>query len=148
MPGGEPGVQVRWASGSEDLARSLALRERVFVLEQGVSREEEIDGRDSQALHALAFTDGGALIGTLRLLLEGEVAKIGRVAVERRHRRQGVATRLLELAIGEARARGACRARLAAQLGALGLYERAGFDVESAVFVEAGIEHVWMGRAL
>ncbi|HTQ69193.1 MAG TPA: hypothetical protein VMI13_10935 [Solirubrobacteraceae bacterium] len=47
-----------------------------------------------------------------------------------------------------ARAEGCTRARLAAQTGAIGIYEGAGFAVESGTFQEAGIEHVWMGREL
>ena len=55
---------------------------------------------------------------------------------------------MLDMAVDEARARGCGRARLAAQLEALALYEQAGFSVESGPFEEAGITHVWMGRTL
>jgi predicted GNAT family N-acyltransferase len=55
---------------------------------------------------------------------------------------------MLEAALAEARRRGARRARLASQLEVVALYEQAGFAVESGVFEEAGIPHVWMGREL
>jgi predicted GNAT family N-acyltransferase len=94
--------------------------------------------------------DGNAqrVIGTVRLLVDGDKAKIGRVAVERDWRRRGIAARMLQMALLRARERGCRRVRLAAQLDAIALYEQAGFAVESGEFQEAGIAHVWMGRAL
>lgn len=118
-------------------------------MEQGVPREEEIDERDAQALHLVALDpDGGRVIGTLRLLLDDDSAKVGRVAVERAWRRRGIAARMLELALAQARERGSARVRLASQLDARSVYERAGFAVESEPFEEAGIKHVWMGLRL
>jgi predicted GNAT family N-acyltransferase len=143
-------VSIRWASADpQDLRGALTVREQVFCVEQGVSREEEIDGRDEQAAHVVALAPGGReVIGTLRLLVEGDRAKVGRVAVQRAWRRRGIASQMLELALDGARERGCVRARLAAQLSATELYERAGFAVESDRFYEAGIAHVWMGRGL
>jgi ElaA protein len=142
-------IPIRWARGPEDVRGAFAVRERVFCGEQGVPREEEIDGRDQEALHLVALDPQGArVIGTLRLLLDADSAKVGRVAVEREWRRRGIALRMLGLALAAARDRGCVRVRLAAQLEAVALYEQAGFAVESDVFEEAGIAHVWMGRRL
>jgi predicted GNAT family N-acyltransferase len=102
-------------------------------------------------LHLVAVTvdaDEQRVIGTLRLLFDGDLVKVGRVAVERASRGQGIAAHMLEIALQEARARGAHRARLASQVEVVALYEGAGFIVESDVFEEAGIPHVWMGRRL
>jgi predicted GNAT family N-acyltransferase len=140
---------IRWARDGADLRGAIAVRERVFVEEQGVPVEEEVDGRDDQALHLVALAPaGGQVIGTLRLLFDADTVKIGRVAVERDWRGQRIAARMLDRSLTEARARGARRARLASQLDVVGLYERAGFTVESDVFEDAGIPHVWMGRGL
>jgi predicted GNAT family N-acyltransferase len=142
-------LTIRWLADGEDLAGALALRDRVFCEEQGVPREEEIDGRDEWALHLVASTGAaGPVIATLRLFVDDGVAKIGRVAVERDWRRQGIALRMLELAVVRATALGCGRARLAAQVDAAELYVKAGFAVESEPFQEAGIPHVWMGRSL
>jgi predicted GNAT family N-acyltransferase len=141
--------EIRWSTGPEDVAGAIALREQVFCLEQGVPVEEELDGRDGQALHLLALdASGQRVIGTLRLLFDGDAVKVGRVAVARPSRGQGIATRMLDIALQEARARGARRAKLASQVEVVALYESAGFEVESGVFEEAGIPHVWMGRQL
>ena len=140
---------MRWSAGAEDLDGAMALRERVFCGEQGVPREEELDGRDGEALHVVAVDSRTArVIGTLRLLSEGETAKVGRVAVDADVRRRGIASRMLELALDGARSKGCKRARLAAQLQAAELYAKVGFLVESDTFDEAGIPHVWMGIAL
>jgi predicted GNAT family N-acyltransferase len=131
------------------MAGAIALREQVFCDEQGVPVEEELDGRDEEALHLVALDAGGQhVIGTLRLLFDGDLVKVGRVAVERVSRGQGIAARMLGIALQEAHARGARRARLASQVEVVALYEGAGFQVESGVFEEAGIPHVWMGRRL
>jgi predicted GNAT family N-acyltransferase len=124
------------------------VREEVFCREQGVPKEEELDGLDERALHLIALEPDGAVVGTLRLLLVGGEAKIGRVAVKRRWRRRGIASRMLQMALAGARERGCRRARLASQLQATRVYEEAGFTVESEEFEEAGIQHVWMGRPL
>jgi predicted GNAT family N-acyltransferase len=142
-------VQIRWAAEEDDLPRAVQLRKEVFCDEQGVSLAEELDGRDQEAEHLVALTpDGRRTIGTLRLLVDGASAKVGRVAVARDWRRQGIASRMLALALQHAYERGCTRARLAAQLEAVALYEQAGFAVESDVFHEANIEHVWMGQTL
>jgi predicted GNAT family N-acyltransferase len=142
-------IPIRWAAGPDDVRGALALRELVFCEEQGVPREEELDEHDQRALHLVALEERhGAVIGTLRLLLEPDGAKIGRVAVAREWRRRGVALRMLQLALDAARARRSPRVRLAAQLDAVALYEKAGFAVESETFEEAGIQHVWMAQRL
>jgi ElaA protein len=141
---------VRWADAPEQLAAALALREEVFCREQGVPRADEIDGLDDVALHLVALEagDAGRVIGTLRLLLDDDRARIGRVAVQRDQRRRGLASRMLEMALDAAREHGCVEARLAAQTVASALYERAGFTVDSDPFEEAGMEHVWMGLVL
>jgi predicted GNAT family N-acyltransferase len=142
------GIAIRWAQRRDDVAGALAVREEVFCREQGVSPEDEVDGLDDSALHLLAVAPDGRVIGTLRLLLNGQRAKVGRVAVERDWRGRGIASRMLVEALDRATAAGCTEARLAAQLAATSLYERAGFAVESDPFEEAGIVHVRMGRAL
>ena len=142
-------VSIRWVTGREDLGGALALRERVFCGEQGVPRSLELDGLDDLADHLLAVcVDTGEPVGTLRVLTGAHEAKIGRVAVARDWRGRGIASQMLASALSLACARECSRARLAAQLEATALYERAGFSVDSPPFEEAGIAHVWMSRRL
>ena len=142
-------VELRWAAGEADRRQALRLREEVFCDEQGVPRELEVDGLDDRALHLLALPAGSArTVGTLRLLVDGAEAKVGRVAVAPRWRGRGIASRMLGTALDVAVQRGCRRAGLAAQLRATVVCERAGFEIASEPFEQAGITHVWMRRSL
>jgi predicted GNAT family N-acyltransferase len=138
---------VRTARDEDELAAALALRHAVFVLEQGVPVEEEQDGRDGEALQLVAL-DGPRLIGTCRVLEHAGAAKLGRMAVAAEQRGRGVASLLLDEAEARARARGASRMVLDAQIGAQSFYERAGYVARGERFLDAGIEHVRMEKAL
>lgn len=139
---------LRWSEGDADLEGALAVRMRVFCEEQGVSKDEEVDGRDDEALHLVALAPQGEVVGTLRLLFSGETVKVGRVAVDRAWRGRGIAGRMLEVALAEAVEQGAREAKLTSQVEVIELYRQAGFEVASGVFEEAGIPHVLMVRGL
>jgi ElaA protein len=138
---------VRPARDQAEVDAALALRYGVFCVEQGVSLAEERDGLDAEALH-LVVVDDGEVVGTCRLLAHGTEVRLGRMAVAPTHRGRGLAAELLIEADARARALHAQRITLAAQLSAQALYERAGYAPYGDVFLDAGIEHVMMGKAL
>jgi predicted GNAT family N-acyltransferase len=140
-------LQIRLAADAAEVDAALDLRHRVFCEEQGVPVPLEADPRDAVALHLVAVRDG-AVLGTCRVVFDGETAKIGRMAVEPAARRAGIGIGLLEAALDEARRAGATRASLNAQVAAVGLYARGGFVVTGEPFEEAGIDHVRMERPL
>ena len=142
-----PTVALRRARDAAERSAAAELRIRVFCDEQGVSREEEIDGRDDDAVHLVAI-ERGAVVGTCRLLYDGTTCKLGRLVVQREARRRGIGGRLLALAEKEARAAGSRRILLNAQTRARGVYRAAGYTERGDRFMEAGIEHVRMERAL
>lgn len=142
-----PTVALRWACSAHELGQALRLRRRVFCEEQGVAPALESDGRDDEADHLVAV-DGDRVVGTCRLLYEGETAKLGRLAVTRTHRGAGVAGAMLQLAERCARERGARRIALHAQTRVRHLYHRAGYAAYGEAFEQAGIEHVAMERLL
>jgi predicted GNAT family N-acyltransferase len=133
------------------MADALAVRRRVFIEEQGVPEDEEIDdhdgdpGRTSTALHVVLYREGTP-IATGRLLLphDGEAAHIGRVAVLAEHRLMGAGRAVMLALQSLAAARGMQDITLAAQLHAIGFYERLGYAARGDVFLDAGIEHRWM----
>ena len=139
-------VTVRCAQGPREIADAMALRSAVFVEEQGVPAHEDVDGRDDEALHLVAVDDAGTVVGTCRLLVDGPTLKLGRMAVAVTARRQGIGLRLLDLADAEATSAGVERIVLGAQVSAVPLYEQAGYTTRSDVFLDAGIEHVWMEK--
>ena len=140
--------QLRWARDSAEIELALGLRQRVFCDEQGVSVSEERDALDDRAMHMVAVGAAGEVVGTLRLVVCNELARVGRIAVDAGWRRRGVASAMIDRALQEALMRGCREARLAAQVRAVALYEQAGFRTVSEHFQEAGIAHVWMRRAL
>ena len=126
---------------TRDIAACQALRRVVFILEQGVSVADEVDGRYGAARHLLAVLDGGA-VGTARLLTEGEVGKIGRVCVLRAVRGQGVGVALIRAAVAIfAAVPGVKKVKLGAQTHALGFYAALGFEAVDEVYQDAGIAH-------
>lgn len=140
-------VEIRRIAGAQEYAAALELRDRVFCVEQGVPKREEIDGRDDDALHLVAVQDG-RVIGTCRMLFVGRTVQFSRLAVDAAVRREGIATALLQEADHEARSRGGQRIVLHAQTYAQALYAVAGYEPRGRVFVEAGIEHVAMEKRL
>jgi predicted GNAT family N-acyltransferase len=141
-------IEVRQAaSGGAELDAARALRIDVFVGEQGVSVDEELDGRDDEATHLVAV-DADHVVGTCRLLGAAPRVRLGRLAVAASARRRGVASALLAHAEQWAREQGADEIVLAAQTTALPLYAQAGYIARGARFMEAGIEHVMMHKLL
>jgi predicted GNAT family N-acyltransferase len=140
-------TDVRPAGDADEVRAALALRHAVFVVEQRVPVDEEIDAHDEGALHLVAVEDG-EVVATCRLVLDGETVKLGRLAVAAPARRRGLASRLVAESELRARALGARRIALAAQTGALALYERAGYTPYGVRFIDAGIEHQMMEKRL
>jgi predicted GNAT family N-acyltransferase len=140
-------VEVREAATGEEVSAALALRSRVFCEEQGVSFEADQDGRDPEATHIVAIDDD-EVIGTCRLLFRGQVARLGRLAVQVERRGDGVAAAILREADRVAAGAGAGSIALHAQTYALSLYEAAGYREHGPTFVEEGIEHVAMEKRL
>ena len=125
-----PELAVRPPRDEAELRAALALRHEVFCVEQGVSEADEIDGRDGEALHVVAVRNG-RVVGT-----------------SRGARRGGVGAQLLDAAEAGARAAGAGRVILAAQVDAQRFYSARGYHTVGGHFVDAGIEHVRMEKAL
>lgn len=127
--------EVRWCDAAAELS---AVRDAVFVQEQGVPPELEIDEQDPLSRHWLARAPSGRVVGTVRLTPD---LHIGRLAVAADWRRQGAGQHLLTMAMDAARASGAAEVALNAQTHALGFYARLGFQAQGEVFDDAGIPH-------
>jgi predicted GNAT family N-acyltransferase len=140
-----PDLSIRMLPWIEARGDASAIREAVFVAEQGVPPEIELDEWDERCDHALAIDAGGRAVGTGRLLPDGH---IGRMAVLREHRGRGVGAAILEALIERARQRGMRRVVLNAQTHAAGFYARFGFAASGDEFLEAGIPHLEMARDL
>ena len=138
----EPSIEL-W-SWEKARAHAAPIRFAVFVEEQRVPPEVELDAMDAHCVHAVAFEDGRA-IGTGRLLPDGH---IGRMAVLQAWRGRGIGARLLERLVEEARRRGEREVALSAQVHALPFYRAHGFVEEGPEYLEAGIRHQAMRKVL
>ena len=120
---------------------AFAVRQAVFIHEQGVPAELEIDELDPLAMHALAYQDS-ACVGTGRLVNLGNGQfQIGRMAVLEDLRGQGVGQQILKILISLAIQHGAQSILLHSQVSALSFYEKLGFQAEGPTYDEAGIPH-------
>ena len=125
-----------------DEAKDLAypIRLTVFVHEQGVPEELELDDDDAIAWHVVVLDHGNA-IATGRLLKNG---KIGRLAVLKEYRGLGLGGELMKTLLSYGRQEGIKQFFLHAQTTAIGFYERHGFKAIDLPFEEAGIDHIKM----
>lgn len=139
---GSPGT-LTLKSGTWDQlgAQASAVRYTVFVQEQNVPESLELDDFDAVSLHVVVLDANGCAVGTGRLLPDGH---IGRVAVLKQLRGQGVGERIMHALMNAARDRGHTSVELSAQCHAALFYERLGFKQHGEVFQEAGIAHVLM----
>jgi predicted GNAT family N-acyltransferase len=151
-------VAVRLVDTAADLAAAYAIRDEVFVVEQGVPVELERDERDADAEHFLVLVDGEA-VAAGRLVVEdagyegidrglGSVGHLGRLAVRAPFRGSGLGVALVDALVERARERGLRALYLGAQTHAVGFYRRLGFAVTGEVFDDAGIPHRHMVRVL
>ena len=120
------------------------VRFEVFVDEQNVPEELEIDGLDGEAKHVLAFVDG-VPIGTGRILSDGH---IGRVAVLKKYRGQGSGKLIMKELIKSAQGMNLEKVWLSSQWHAHSFYLDLGFVCVGEIYKEAGIDHIKMFRAL
>lgn len=128
-----------------DRAALRTVRNTVFVIEQNVPPELELDADDLRATHILARTLDGEPVGAARITPSG---RIGRMAVLTGYRRRGIGSSMLHTLLDFAAGRGLRAVRLHSQNSAMGFYARHGFTAEGDEFVEAGIPHRLMRRDL
>jgi predicted GNAT family N-acyltransferase len=140
-------VEIYKVKSEAEMKLVRDIRIEVFVEEQGVPVELEMDEFDNEAIHVLAYIDG-VPAGCGRLLLKGEEAKIGRVAVRKSMRRNAIGTGICKLLISIDGDHGIHRVYLGAQLTAVEFYASMGFTKEGEVFTEAGIEHIKMVKSI
>ncbi len=135
-----------WATLGKDASQ---VRKAVFIEEQGISPEIELDELDATAVHAVAFNRLDMPVATGRLLQDApKEARIGRMAVARVLRGQRWGRAILDALVEASGARGDDKVILHAQCSAEGFYLRAGFTVVGQPYEEAGIAHITMQKTL
>lgn len=159
---------IRLAVAPQERAAAFTVRYDVFVTEQQVPADLELDDLDGPAEHFVAYdgeaadgeaADPAAAIGAGRLVVEpagfggadlalGPVGHLGRLAVRAKARGSGLGVELVLAIEARAAERGLALMVLAAQTQATGFYERLGYTAYGEVFDDAGLPHRWMRRPL
>lgn len=124
----------------EEFPQALEIRIKVFVEEQNVPLDEEHDCYDMVAQHFGVFL-GEQLVGTGRLVLQGRVGKIGRVAILSEFRGRGLGNGLVRTILTTGQRQGLREFVLGAQIQAMNFYANLGFVAEGEVFLDGGIPH-------
>jgi len=149
---------VRLAVDERERQAAYAVRYDVFVTEQQVPADLELDDLDDGADHFVAY-DGDRPVGAGRLVVEpagfegadpalGPVGHLGRLAVRPETRGTALGVALVRAIEERAAERGLRVIALSAQTQALGFYERLGYTAYGEVFDDAGLPHRWMSRPL
>ena len=141
-------IVVKFVETESELEGAINVRMRVFVVEQQIPVAEESDDADATATHAIALYQG-QIVGTGRLLYRDDgMAQIGRMAVDRQFRRQGVGGRILAFLEDEARAQGISSCLLHAQEYVKAFYAGSGYVERGDLFLEAEIPHIELRKEL
>ena len=128
---------VKWI----DCHKILTLiREKVFIEEQKVTPQLEWDGLDEEAIHFLVFKDKKP-IGCARAFVIENHMQLGRMAVLKEYRREGIGRALIEKAIMTARLNQLSAIYISAQCHAIDFYKKFGFEVKSDIYLDAEIPH-------
>jgi predicted GNAT family N-acyltransferase len=120
------------------------VRNQVFVKEQNVPVELEIDGFDDNAIHVLAW-DNKNVIGTGRMMPDGHM---GRICVIKSHRGIGIGRFIVKTLIDTAEKMNFLKVWLASQCRVTGFYKELGFVETGKVFDDAGIDHIKMVKMI
>jgi len=140
-------LTIKLVETEAEMEGALGVRFRVFVGEQRVPMEEELDEIDATATHAIVFNDN-EVVATGRVFYRDEdsAARIGRMAVDVEYRRQGIGGRLLQFLEDEATTQGVSTYILNAQVYVKDFYSAHGYTERGEEFLEADIVHVLMRK--
>ena len=140
-------LTIKLVETEAEMEGALGVRFRVFVGEQQVPMEEELDEIDATATHAVALHEG-QVVGTGRVFYRDEdsAARIGRMAVDAEWRRHGIGGRLLEFLEQEATSQGVTTYILNAQVYVKDFYAAHGYEERGEEFLESDIVHILMRK--
>ncbi|WP_271399212.1 GNAT family N-acetyltransferase [Salinicoccus roseus] len=140
-------MEIKVADNNIMYNQCLEIRKRVFVEEQNVPMDREVDEYEDTATHILLIDDEP--IGTVRYRpVSEDMIKVERMAVLPEERGRKLGFKLMEFVHDHAREHGYTRAKLGAQVHAIDFYRKLGYTVSSDEFEDAGIPHVYMEKAL
>lgn len=140
-------IEIKVVQNKEEFKIAYGIRIKVFVEEQKVPIEMELDEFDNSAIHIILYKDNKA-IGCGRIIIQGKTARIGRIAILKEYRRNGYGKKICEKLISLAEENQMDEIVLHSQCYVTNFYKKIGFKKYGKNFEEAGIEHIEMRRKL
>lgn len=140
-------IQIKIVENEEEFNIAYKIRVEVFVQEQGVSLDMELDEFDKDAKHLLLYKDN-IPIACGRIIIQEKQAIMGRIAVLKKYRKQGYGRQICNKLIEIAKENEIEKIVLHSQYYAMDFYKKLGFKEYGEVFEEAGINHIKMEKIL
>ncbi|WP_047982360.1 GNAT family N-acetyltransferase [Ornithinibacillus contaminans] len=136
-------MKIIIAETDDAIQQAFQVRTTVFVEEQHVPAEEELDEHDKSAIHFVGF-EGDQPIAASRLRFVESYGKLERICVLHEFRGKSYGKEII-LAMEEViKENGYTKAKLNAQTHAETFYQKLGYETVSGEFMDAGIPHVTM----
>lgn len=140
-------MEVRIVSSEQELHDAFSVRKQVFITEQNVPEEEEIDQFEDEAVHFVLYNNGmPAGAGRFRTV-DGN-GKVERICVLKENRQSGSGKAIMDKIEEHAKKQGLPALKLNAQTQAIPFYEKLGYQVISEEFMDAGIPHRTMKKTI
>jgi len=136
-------LEIKKVNNKDDLEKVIDIRKKVFIKEQKVPLDIEIDGLDQEAEHFIAYLDDEP-IGCARIRASNRIAKLERIAIIKKYRGKGFGKKLTKFLINYCRKKNFNEIFLHSQSNTTDFYEKIGFKCRGEAFFEAGIEHMEM----
>ncbi|CDQ40621.1 MULTISPECIES: GNAT family N-acetyltransferase [Virgibacillus] len=140
-------MNIKVVTSKEAIEQAYHIRTVVFVDEQKVSPEEELDSYDETAIHFVAY-DQDKPIAASRLRFVDQYGKLERICVLKAYRGQSIGKQLIKAMEAVIAEEGYQHAKLNGQTHAEAFYQRLGYQTISEQFMDAGIPHVTMVKQL
>lgn len=140
-------MEVRIVSTEQELQDAFSVRKLVFINEQNVPEEEEIDQYEDEAAHFVLYDDGKPA-GAGRFRIMDGIGKVERICVLKECRKSGSGKAIMNKIEEYAKEKGLPALKLNAQTQAIPFYERLGYEVVSEEFMDAGIPHRTMKKSI
>lgn len=142
-------IFTKWYNENDDILDAHMIRAKVFIYEQNVPQEVEMDDRDTDALHVVVYNDEKP-IATGRLIINEQQCLIGRIAVVKEERKKGFGDLVVKMLLRKAEDKGVKQVNVHAQVSAAGFYTKLGFAEVGGEYIDkdTGIAHIHMVKVL
>ena len=141
-------MEVKIVNNDQELADAFEVRKTVFIHEQNVPEEEEIDQFESDSVHFVLYDDNRKAAGAGRFRVLDGIGKVERICVLKENRKTGAGVAVMNKIEEFAKSQGISTLKLNAQTHAIPFYSRLGYESVSEEFMDAGIPHKTMKKSI